>query len=120
MIDVLFNPYRAVWLFVLFDLPVTTKVQRRRAATFRKDILREGFQMIQFSVYARCFGSLEAAKPNIRRVTSLVPPEGHVTIFYVTNKQYSMATVFHRACPKKDNHKTIDNFMRPGTELELF
>jgi len=41
-----------MWLFVFFDLPTDTKTDRKNAARFRKGLLKDGFEMMQFSVYA--------------------------------------------------------------------
>ena len=56
-----FNGYALMWLYVMFDLPVETKAQRREATRFRKDLLKDGFTMHQFSVYIRHCASNEAA-----------------------------------------------------------
>ena len=45
--------FRMGWLMVCFDLPVMTKKQRKVATQFRKSLLDDGYQMIQYSVYAR-------------------------------------------------------------------
>ena len=55
------NAYRIMWLFVLFDLPVETKKERKAAADFRKALLKDGFSMLQFSVYNRHCASDESA-----------------------------------------------------------
>ena len=34
------NAYHVMWLFVMFDLPVTTKKERKDAATFKKTLKR--------------------------------------------------------------------------------
>jgi len=50
---------RFVWLFVLFDLPVGTKLERRDATRFRNFLKDDGFMMLQYSVYARvCRGKM--------------------------------------------------------------
>ena len=36
MAQVRLNAYHIMWLFVFFDLPVTTKKERREATRFRK------------------------------------------------------------------------------------
>jgi len=77
-----------MWIFVFFDLPVLTKKQRKLAAGFRKDLLKDGFSMMQYSVYARHSGSKESADVHIKRVQKLIPPEGQVSILTVTDKQY--------------------------------
>jgi CRISPR-associated protein Cas2 len=40
------------WVLVFFDLPVGTDEERRDANHFRKDLLKDGYLMVQFSVYA--------------------------------------------------------------------
>jgi CRISPR-associated endonuclease Cas2 len=45
--------YRLMWIFVMFDLPVGTKKEMREATRFRQFLLDQGFEMSQFSVYAR-------------------------------------------------------------------
>ena len=83
------NAYHVMWLFVMFDLPVTTKKERKDAATFRKNLEKDGFVMHQFSVCLRHCGSLESAQVHIKRVRSLSPEKGHISIVTITDKQYS-------------------------------
>lgn len=90
--------YRIMWLFVFFDLPVTTKRQRKAATRFRKDLLEDGFSMMQFSVYIRHCASKENTTVHITRVKSVIPAEGQVSILSVTDKQYGMIV---NICGKK-------------------
>ena len=82
------NGYAIMWLYVMFDLPVETKSQRKAAARFRKDLLKDGFCMHQFSVYVRHCASNEMATVHIKRVQAMVPDEGLVSILKVTDKQF--------------------------------
>jgi CRISPR-associated protein Cas2 len=77
-----------MWLFVFFDLPVTSKKERKLASRFRKDLLKDGFSMMQFSVYNRHCASKESADVHIKRVKSYIPEKGQVSILSVTDKQY--------------------------------
>ncbi|MFN8265950.1 MAG: CRISPR-associated endonuclease Cas2 [Chitinophagaceae bacterium] len=77
-----------MWLFVFFDLPVETKKERKEAARFRKDLLKDGFNMMQFSVYSRHCASDESAGVHIKRTKEKVPEKGQVSILKVTDKQY--------------------------------
>lgn len=56
----------------LFDLPVGTKAERKRATRFRNDILHLGFEMVQFSVYLRHAWSREKAESFARQVGDCV------------------------------------------------
>ena len=40
-------------LIVFFDLPVVTKKDRKIYAQFRKFLIKDGYDMLQFSVYSR-------------------------------------------------------------------
>jgi len=82
------NAYHIMWLFVFFDLPVTLKKDRKAASRFRKDLLKDGFSMMQFSVYNRHCASKESAGVHVKRVRSFIPERGQVSILQVTDKQY--------------------------------
>lgn len=82
------NAYRIMWLFVFFDLPTNTKKERKNAAKFRKDLLRDGFTMMQYSVYIRHCASKESAEVHIKRIKKLLPPAGQVSIAQITDKQF--------------------------------
>jgi CRISPR-associated protein Cas2 len=101
-----------MWVFVFFDLPVETKKQRKDYAQFRKALLKDGFTMMQYSIYARHCPSRENAEVHAQRVKRFLPPKGEIIIFYITDRQYGMMEHFYG--PKIAN--------RPGTpqQLELF
>ncbi len=82
------NAYHIMWLFVFFDLPVTLKKDRKAASRFRKDLLKDGFSMMQFSVYNRHCASKESANVHLKRVKGLMPERGQISILQVTDKQY--------------------------------
>ncbi|WP_298741281.1 CRISPR-associated endonuclease Cas2 [uncultured Chitinophaga sp.] len=82
------NAYRIMWLFVFFDLPVETKKERKAATGFRKNLMKDGFNMMQYSVYVRHCASDESAQVHIRRIKTFVPEKGQVSILKVTDKQY--------------------------------
>jgi len=86
--------YRSMWLFAMFDLPVTNKVLRKRYARFRKDLLGEGFTMLQYSVYARHCPSEESAATIRARVRSRLPDEGQVRVMGVTDRQFGKMEVY--------------------------
>lgn len=83
-----------MWVWALFDLPVLTKAERKRAARFRKDLLDLGFEMVQFSVYARYCASKEKADALSVHVGKLVPADGKVDLLFFTDKQYELIRSF--------------------------
>lgn len=101
--------YQIMWLYVFFDLPTGTKKQRRDAARFRKELVRDGYTMMQFSVYTRHCASYASAEMHTQRLKTMIPDEGLVTAIKVTDKQFGDSVNF---CGRKQ--KTL-----PTTPLQL-
>jgi len=83
------------WLMVAFDLPVKTKDERKRATDFRKFLLDDGFQMIQFSVYARPCVTFARQETHLRRIRLVVPAEGSIRVIYITKAQWERAFIIY-------------------------
>jgi CRISPR-associated protein Cas2 len=81
-------------MFAMFDLPVTSKEARKRYARFRKALLRRGFTMLQFSVYARHCASEEFAQGVRDDVRAVLPPDGQVRLLGVTDRQFGKMEVY--------------------------
>lgn len=86
MMSVLGN--RPMWLFVFFDLPVTTKQERKFASQFRKELLKDGYIMIQFSVYARPCGDWIRLEKHRKRLGFIIPPQGSIRTLAITDRQF--------------------------------
>lgn len=80
--------FRLMWMIVMFDLPVGSPSERKKATGFRNNLLDEGFEMSQFSVYMRFCSGKEHTESLCRRVEKQVPKEGKVQILFFTDKQY--------------------------------
>lgn len=85
------------WLLVAFDLPVGTAEQRKRATDFRKFLLDDGFQMIQWSVYVRPCVSFARQETHLHRLKAHLPPEGSVRAIFITRAQWDRSFVLHGA-----------------------
>jgi len=88
------SEYKTVWLFVMFDLPVKTRVERRRYTQFRTKLLVAGFSQLQYSVYARPFVSEEASDACRNSLTREIPTHGHVRLLLVTDRQFAKMRSF--------------------------
>ncbi|MCY4657533.1 MAG: CRISPR-associated endonuclease Cas2 [Gammaproteobacteria bacterium] len=105
--------WKTMWVFTLFDLPTYSKATRKKYAEFRKCLLKDGFTMMQYSVYVRHCNSLENANLHIKRMSSLVPAEGEVRFFVITDRQYEKILTF-------EGRKIVrDDTPRPS-QLQLF
>ena len=76
-------------VLVFFDLPVVTSENRRAYSKFRKFLLKNGFIMLQESVYCKLALNGTAVNAIIDNVHRNKPQEGLVQLLTVTEKQYS-------------------------------
>lgn len=87
--------YRLMWIIVMFDLPVIEKSERKAATEFRNTLLDLGFEMSQYSVYARfCTGPAQV-DTYCKHIQNALPSNGKVNIIQFTDKQYERIISFH-------------------------
>lgn len=101
-----------MWVLVMFDLPVVKKSQRKAATGFRKFLIQDGFDMVQYSVYSRPCPSDENATVHVNRVKENLPPDGQVRILKFTDKQYARMECFLSRTARKAETKPA--------QIELF
>jgi CRISPR-associated protein Cas2 len=101
-----------MWVLVFFDLPTETKLERKAAGRFRKNLLDDGFGMFQYSIYIRFCASRENADVHTKRTKQALPKKGKVGILQITDKQFGMIELFQGQ--KKAETE------QPVQQLELF
>ena len=101
-----------MWILVLFDLPTETKKEMKVAALFRKNLMKDGFTMFQFSIYIRHCASRDNMEVHVKRVKSFLPEAGKVGILCITDKQFGEIDLFYGKTSRKAN--------APGQQVEMF
>lgn len=81
--------YRYMRIIVMFDLPVGTATERREYYLFRKFLVKNGFLMMQESIYSKIAQNSVAADSIVENVKKNKPPKGLVQVIKITEKQYS-------------------------------
>lgn len=104
--------YRIMWMMVMFDLPVTSKKERKAATGFRSFLLDCGFSMAQFSVYMRFCAGKEQVESRLRQIERNLPATGRVHVVTITDKQYERIVLF-------DGRKRESSPKNPG-QLVMF
>ena len=73
---------------VMFDLPTETSSDRRHYRQFRRFLLREGFVMMQESIYTKiCLNAHTVDKVSLI-IDAHKPPKGIVQVLTVTERQF--------------------------------
>lgn len=76
-------------VIVFFDLPVETLQNRREYTHFRKHLIKNGFIMMQESVYCKLALNQTAVSAIMETVRKNKPSEGLVQVLTITEKQYA-------------------------------
>jgi len=101
-----------MWVIAMFDLPTESPKSRNAYTRFRKDLLDDGFTMMQYSVYIRHCASIENAKVHVSRMGCRVPSAGEVRFLTITDKQFGRIEIYVG--------KTRQIPPDPPAQLELF
>lgn len=80
---------RFMRLIVFFDLPVETAAQRKAYRMFRKFLVKDGYLMLQESVYAKLVVNDGAAGNAVQRLRKNRPAAGLIQVLKVTEAQFA-------------------------------
>ncbi len=80
---------RFMRILVFFDLPVKTGPERSRAARFRDFLLKDGYYMIQYSVYSRVCSGVDSVNTHRARLKANLPENGSIRMLTITEKQFA-------------------------------
>lgn len=104
---------RSMRIIVMFDLPVASKKDRKEYARFRKYLINDGYDMLQFSVYSRITQNHDDARKHIGRLSGNLPPKGSVRVMQVTEKQYNSMLIM------VGERTATEDFLTPTDFIEL-
>lgn len=76
-------------ILVFFDLPVVSKEDRTIYTRFRKFLIDDGYDMLQFSVYCRIVNGEDAVDKHLNRLKERLPVKGSVRFLQITDRQYA-------------------------------
>lgn len=95
-----------MWLMVMFDMPTDTKKARKKYRYLRNKLLKEGYMMMQFSIYIRAFHSYESALYGKKRVKDFIASniaKGSIRMLMFTDKQFGSMDIV--VGTKEENEK---------------
>lgn len=84
---------RYMRIMVMFDLPVTSSRAKKEYARFRKFLINDGYDMLQYSIYCRITRNHDDASKHVQRLKMNLPSKGSVRAMTVTERQYASMLV---------------------------
>ena len=80
--------YKQVRVLILYDLPMSEIEDRKEYSKFRREMLKLGCYLVQFSVYAKVIKNEVYYKSFIDKLKKILPKKGEVRVIKLTEKQY--------------------------------
>lgn len=103
--------YSYMRMILFFDLPVKTKSERKIYTKFRNALIKKGFFMLQFSVYAKIYANRDAAEADKSAVKKISPEKGNIRIMIVTEKQFSRMEIIIGGISNQEKILTEESFI---------
>ena len=100
--------YRFMRVLVFFDLPTETSRDRKIYSKFRKFLIKEGFIMMQESVYCKLTLNNSVTNSIRDKIERNKPPKGLVQMLVITEKQFSSMEYI----VGERNYNNVDNTER--------
>jgi CRISPR-associated protein Cas2 len=76
-------------VILMFDLPSVTSREKREYRKFRKHLIKNGFIMLQESVYSKLALNNSVVERIVNNIRKHKPPQGNLAVLTVTEKQYA-------------------------------
>lgn len=98
-------------VILFFDLPMDTKKQIRVYTKFRTYLIRQGYIMLQYSVYSKILNNVDSANQHIKMIERSIPQEGNIRILLLTEKQYARMKIIIGGKSRMEQIITIEPFV---------
>ena len=85
--------YRFMRILVFFDLPTITVEDRREYSKFRRYLIKNGFVMLQESVYYKIVLNQTAVNVSVDSLRKNRPKSGFVMSLVITEKQFEKCDI---------------------------
>lgn len=82
------NEIKYMRLILFFDLPTREDYERKDYQSFRKTLIKNGYVMLQFSVYVKATNSFSKVKREMQKIKKDLPRAGNIRMIAITEKQY--------------------------------
>ncbi|MEG1798844.1 MAG: CRISPR-associated endonuclease Cas2, partial [Synergistaceae bacterium] len=99
---------RFMRIMVFFDLPVVSKGDRTIYTHFRKFLIEDGYDMLQFSVYCRIVNGEDAVDKHLQRLMAHLPQKGSVRFLQITDRQYASMKMLVGTRTKKEKYVNVN------------
>lgn len=93
--------FRFMRNFIFFDLPRDSASERRDATVFVKNLIKNGYIMVQESVYCKLIINANYIDSEKEKIRKLKPKRGNILMLTITEKQFNDIEILLGETPQK-------------------
>lgn len=80
--------YKYMRILVMYDVPNNSSEENKEYTKFRKLLIKNGYTMMQYSIYIKCLNTKTKYKSEIKKISKSLPSQGNIRVLSITEKQY--------------------------------
>ncbi|MGL4768791.1 MAG: CRISPR-associated endonuclease Cas2 [Mycoplasmoidaceae bacterium] len=80
--------YNIMRIIVMYDITSDNALDNQAYNYYRKLLLKNGYIMMQYSVYSKCINSKTKFSAEIKKISQKIPKKSRIRVLFVTEKQY--------------------------------
>lgn len=93
-------------IMIIFDLPTIESFEKKEYRLFRNELIKNGYIMIQFSVYLKSFNHQINLNEEVQKISRYIPKSGNIKAISLTEHQWSNAIFI---CGEKQINELVNN-----------
>ncbi len=97
---------RFMRIMIIFDLPTVESYEKKEYRQFRKELIKNGYIMIQFSVYLKSFNHQIKLNDEVIKISKYIPKSGNIRAILLTEHQWANAAFI---CGDKQINEFVNN-----------
>ncbi|WP_036456921.1 CRISPR-associated endonuclease Cas2 [Mycoplasmopsis lipofaciens] len=96
-------------IIVMYDVSFETNEDVKKYNNFRKELLKLGYVMMQYSIYVKNIGTHTLYKSEKTKIQKVLPKKSNVRIMMITEKEYQDIEILNG---EKSLSEIYNNFER--------
>jgi CRISPR-associated protein Cas2 len=93
----------------MFDLDFEDKQKVKEYTKFRKTLIKEGFEMMQFSIYIKYFCNVQELETYKNRIKKELPSFGQIRFLSVTENQMEKMDIINNRKNDVEESRIVNN-----------
>ena len=99
-------------IMIMFDLPSKEDYEKKEYTVFRKNLIKNGYIMMQFSVYIKCVTMQNKTEQEINKIKNFIPQNGNIRVIEISENQYKNMRIILGNKNENEKYNSVDRYVK--------